>query len=288
MFFLLSLSVVFASLNSILLHKVKLSSAATVYRLNLVCSLVWFLCLFTLNEFQLHLNRSVLLFAAIYGLTQASFIFFKTLAMNRGPVSVTTLIGNASLLLSIAVCYFAWGEGVSIGDGIGLFLLLFAVFLTTYKRSEGTAATAKRGWIFFSLLYLLLGAGVGIAFKAFSKSEAAAGANDMMIAASLLMSLLFLWPALFAGKKEPRGASAPDLRFLLYACASGLLSCLYNRLNITLSGVLDAILFFPFFNGGVVLLSALCSVLFTKERLRPAQVAGLFLGTAGIAVIGIF
>ena len=281
MLFLLLLSVIFASLNGILLHKAKLASTLAVYRLNLLTACVWLVCLLSLNGFRLHVDRTVLLFGLAYGAVQALFIFFKTLAMNTGPVSVTTLMGNGSLLLSILVCYLAWGERVSIGDGIGLAILLVGIALVNYRRSAGGGM--RRGWLLFAVLFLLFGAGVGICFKAFSKT--AASANDMMIVAAFVMSLLFFVLCLTAGRGQAMGGI--DRRFLVIAVASGLCSCLYNRMNIGLSGALDAIVFFPFFNGGVVILSTICSVLFTKERLSALRIVGLLLGTVAIAIIGI-
>ena len=288
MYPLLIASILCASMNSILLHRVRLSSAAAVYRLNLIASLVWLVCLFSLNGFRLSLSRAVILFALIYGITQAAFILFKSLAMNRGPVSVTALFGNGSLLLSVAVCYFAFDEAVTIWDVIGLIALLAAIVMTTYKRGDGRGEAPKRGWLTCAFLFLILGAGVGISFKAFGKSGAGDSAGDMMCIAAAIMALLYLPLYLTARKKEGGKGADPDRRFIPIAIASGLLACCYNRLNITLSGALDAIIFFPFFNGGVIILTTVCSVIFTKEGLRPTQVAGILLGTAAIAVIGIF
>lgn len=288
MYPLLIASILCASVNSILLHKVRLSSAAAVFRLNLISALVWLIALTVLNGFRLTLTRTVILFAIVYGITQALFILFKSLAMNRGPVSVTALLGNGSLLLSVAVCYFAFGEAVTIGDMIGLLALLAAIVMTTYKRGEVQKDPPRRGWLLFAILFLILGAGVGISFKAFAKSGAGESAGDMMCVAAAVMAVIYLPLYLTARKKEGDKSAAPDRRFLPLAIASGLLACLYNRLNITLSGALDAIIFFPFFNGGVVILTTVCSVIFTKEGLSPMRIIGLLLGTAAIAVIGIF
>ena len=287
MSFLLLPSILFASLNSILLHRVKITTPASVFGLNAIGSLVWLLCLSALNGFSLHVSRPILIFGILYGVTQTLFILFKLLAMNSGPVSVTTLCGNASLLLSVIVCYFAFGEPITFGDGIGLFLLLAALLLLTYQKGRGGAAMSAR-WGIYTLLFLVLGAGVGIAFKAFGKSGLSSGTNDMMIMAAAVMLLIFspLW--LFFRRKEAKSAPALGRGFFVVAILSGLLACLYNRLNIYLAGILDAILFFPFFNGGVVLTSAVCSVLFTKEKMDVRKAVGLFLGIAAIAVIGVF
>ena len=74
----LFLSIVFAALNSTLLKKVRLSSAAAVYLFNLLSCAVWLLLLFFINDFQLHITVQTLLFGLLYGVTQALFIFFKT------------------------------------------------------------------------------------------------------------------------------------------------------------------------------------------------------------------
>ena len=66
--------------------------------------------------------------------------------------------------------------------------------------------------------------------------------------------------------------------FCIFAVLSGCLSCLYNRLNIYLSGALDAVIFFPAFNGGVIIASTLLGVICLKEKLSRWQTAGIFLG----------
>ena len=76
-------------------------------------------------------------------------------------------------------------------------------------------------------------------------------------------------------------------QFVLYALVSGALSCGYNRLNIYLSGALDGVIFFPVFNGGVIFLSTVFSILLLKEKLNLKQIAGICVGIAGICVIGI-
>lgn len=282
----LFLSIVFAALNSTLLKKVRLSSAAAVYLFNLLSCAVWLLLLFFINGFQLHITVQTLLFGLLYGVTQALFIFFKTAAMNSGPMSVTTLIGNASLLLSVFVCYFCWSEPISGGDVIGLALLLGGIFLATYQKSN--TAISKR-WYPFSLLFLITAAGVGLSFKAYAKAGGNA-INDMMLVAALtmLLSYLFLCTACaLIDKRKGAPRAAVRTQFCLYALAAGALSCLYNRLNIRLASELAAVVFFPVFNGGVVILSALLAALFFRERLSKKQALGMGLGVIGICMIGI-
>jgi uncharacterized membrane protein len=287
MLILLLFSIFAASLNSAVLHKAELSEKGAIYKFNLFGALVWCVCLFIANNGRLHFDANTLLWGSIYGITQALFILFKTAAMNSGPVSITTLIGNCSLVVSVVACFILWNEPISLADLIGLILLLVGLSLTTYKKAT---RTFTKKWAVFSLLFLVLGAGVGITFKAFSKSGGTAYTSDMMIVAAFVMLISYTMICLFTGAFAhipKQHVKREKCLFIILALASGVLSCLYNRLNIYLSGALDGVIFFPSFNGGVVVLSTVVSMIIFKEKLSVKQLLGLLLGISGICIIGI-
>lgn len=283
MFLLLGLSILAASVNSLVLHKVRASKKSTIFRFNLYCSLVWCVILFFVSKGNISINCDVLLWGFLYGIVQALFILFKTLAMSSGSVSISTLIGNSSLIISIAVSRILWKEPVSVPQVICVALLLFSIFLCTYKKSD---AEYKPGWKYYVTLFLITAASVGIIFKAFSKAADGAYSNSMMFVSALVMAACYLLLSIVSGSFRPKNKPA-GRRFLLYALSAGILSCLYNRLNIYLSGALDAIIFFPTFNGGVILLSAVLSIVTFKEKLRKKQIVGLLIGTAAICAANI-
>ena len=287
MIFLLLLSVVAASLNSVVLHKAKFTDSGSIYRYNLISSVVWCICLFIAGGGKVHLDANTLLWGCAYGVTQALFIIFKTAAMNSGPVSVTTLIGNCSIIVSVAACFFLWDEPVSLPDIAGLAILMTGLVLTTFKRGGGKFS-AK--WPLYAALFLVIGAGVGLTFKAFSKSGTG-DAGNMMLVASGVMFLFNTAACLFTGafkSKAERPEKTEIMAFVLPALVSGLFSCVYNRLNIFLSGELIGMIFYPGFNGGVVILSTVLSVVFLREKLSAKQIIGILIGVAGICIIGVF
>lgn len=184
MLYLILLSIVFASLNSVVLHKADLSGSTAVYKFNMIGSAVWCVCLFAVNGFKLHIDKTVLLWGVVYGITQALFILFKTLAMNSGAVSVTTLIGNTSLLVSVLFCFFVWQEPINAADIIGLAILMLGIACSTYEKKN---ENISRKWVVYSMFFLLFAAGVGISFKAFGKTGKVNSAGDMMLIASVVM-----------------------------------------------------------------------------------------------------
>lgn len=285
MYYLLVVSILFASFNSVFLNKSKLNGKNQIFFFNFWVSSIWCVILFALNKGTLNINKDVLLWGVVYGVVQALFVLFKTLAMGSGPVSVTTLIGNFSLVVSITVSLIVWKEKFSIFDLIGILLLLLALAFCTAKKGEG--GYSKIWWI-FSFVFFVFASCTGITFKAFGKSSSAEYCSDMMIVAALVMFVSFLLLSLLCGGIKIKETVKANHNVILLAVLSGILSCVYNRLNIFLAGKIDAVIFFPSFNGGVVLLSALLGMLICKEKLTKKQIIGILTGTVAIALIGLF
>lgn len=285
-YILLAAAVIFASANSVVLHKAGTSDKNSIFRLNLIASVAWCVILFFANGARVAINAHVLMWGVIYGIVQSLFIFFKAAAMSTGPVAVTTLIGNSSLLISTAVSLIVWNERVSAAQVVGVLMLLIGIFLCTYKKSDEGYSPK---WKILVIFFLIFAAGVGITFKAFSKSGNSEFAGDMMTVSAVIMVISFaVMSALSGGLGMKESTAAEKKTFLRLAILSGILSCVYNRLNIYTSGEVDAIIFFPCFNGGVILLSAVLSVLLCGEKLTKRQKIGILVGIAAIIVTGVF
>ena len=281
---MLGLSVFSASFNSILLNKSDASNKDTVFKFNFMCSLVWCVLLFFANGCTVHINSQMLLWGLLYGIAQTCFLLSKTEAMSTGPVSVTTLIGNSSLLVSVFVSMLLWNEAVTYTKAVGLILLCISIFLCTYKGEKGSH---EPQWKLYVLLFFVFASMVGLIFKAFGKTGNLEYSGDMLLLSAIIMAVSNFAVCLFT---ENRAMNRIILRkrLLYFALASGVLSCLYNRLNIFLSGSMDAIIFFPIFNGGTILLSTLLSVFFLKEKLMLKQKIGILTGILSICIIGLF
>ena len=134
MYYMLLFSVIAASFNSVVLNKARVGKKEDVFPFNLVVSLMWCIIFFIANKGHISVSTKILLWGIVYGLTQTCFILFKTAAMSTGSVTVTTLIGNSSLLISILVSLIVWKEKITAADIISLVLLVIAIFLCTYTK----------------------------------------------------------------------------------------------------------------------------------------------------------
>lgn len=70
--------------------------------------------------------------------------------------------------------------------------------------------------------------------------------------------------------------------------ACGVAGCVYNRLNIYLSGAMANAVFFPLFNGGNIILSTLAGWLLFREKLSKMQIVGIACGMAAVVLVSNF
>jgi multidrug transporter EmrE-like cation transporter len=62
---------------------------------------------------------------------------------------------------------------------------------------------------------------------------------------------------------------------------------LYSTVNLTLSGKLDSMIYYPIANGGAMLLTVLVSVIVFKERFDKQKITGTIIGLLGILCLSI-
>lgn len=282
-YLMLAVTIMFASANNIVLraHKGK-DKQSDSFMFNCIVSAVWIVVLIGIRNVKININAGAIVYALLYGVIQGLFLFFKMQAMTNGPVAVTTLIGNCSLLVSTALGVLIWHEKVGIWQAVGVIILICAMFLCMSGGKKGEKASLK--WKLYCVGFFVSAGLVGIVFKAFSKSGCA-DASDMMITAAIVMTIFcFIVSKIFAAKEGADGLNKTDL---CAAAACGILSCVYNRINIYLTGALDSVIFFPVFNGGVILLASLLAFLIFKEKLSSKRKIGIAIGVIAICIIGI-
>ncbi len=285
-YLLMALSVTLAVANSALLHKFAnkgLDTAGDVFLFNAAISGVWFLILlfWSLLAGGPVFSGVSLLFGSIYGLLLCAFLYLKMQSMATGPVSLTSLIGCAAFIIVVVYGVLFRQEYPTACQIVGILGLIAALVLCTFVPHGDRP---KRCWYIYCLLFLLAGGGVGILYKLFG--EKSADVNEMMLTASFVSSLLFALLAYTVnGARKQRRPHVPAAAFR-YVLLCGVTSCLYIRLNISLTPKIPSAIFFPVSNGAIVMLSVLVGSLLFHEKLRPAQKLGFVIGLLAIILNG--
>ena len=134
-YFLLFLSILFAVLNNILYHKLSDLGKYDNFFFTAMSSFVWLIVLSPLADYGA-LKSIEVIFGVIYGSVQAMFLFFKMKAMSTGPVSVTSVVANCSMVLTTLLGIIIFSEKVTVLQIIGSALILLSVFFCVDPKSD--------------------------------------------------------------------------------------------------------------------------------------------------------
>lgn len=223
----------------------------------------------------LSFDVDVLLWGIFYGLISAAFLLCKMQALSNGPVSLTSFIGCSSLLISTGFGVLVLKEDASLLQWLGVGLLIISLFLIVAPKGGKFTKT----WKYWCGGFFVCSAATGIIFKLQQKSSCSSKVDEMLIISALTASLTFLVTSFLLSKDSKPHVPKSAIKFCV---ACGACACLYNRLNVTLTGALPGVVFFPLFNGSVIILSTLAGVFLFSERLSKSQLVGMLIGVCAL------
>ncbi len=243
----------------------------------------------TLSSFSWRLS-------VVFALCIAATQIFQVKALREGNTAIVQLLYACGFLIPVVYSAFRFRDPISLWQGIGVGLLLPALYLIVLKGPPAPTGAERRHrlrpWLF--AVAATVGAGfVGDIQKTHQKSD---HADEML----LFLVCSFFFCAVFSGiaalctktdgadAGSGRSPSVPLRRSIAAPLGLGLSVGFLNYLNLYLSGRLPAVVFFPVYNVGTLLLTFFLAGVLFRERTTAAQKAGFALGIVAILIIGMF
>ena len=286
---LMTVSVILASLNSIILRKFKNRTFTTPgdsFFFNGGISLVWTVIMliwfFAAGDRSISTEAAV--FGGIYGAILCMFLYFKNQSIASGPVSLTSLIGNCAFIIATWFGVIYAKETVSVFQLAGMAMILLSLFLCINPKKSGERLSTR--WLLYCMAFFFAGGFIGIFYKIFGKSPASSQVNGMMLSASVVSCVLFFVMGLIVNKASGNKMPCIKKESLAYIVLSGITGCVYIRMNVSLSAIIPSAVFFPVANGGIVILTTFAGAFIFRERLNKIQLSGVAIGLIAITVIG--
>ncbi len=234
------------------------------------------------------INSVIFAYASFVGFTSVVFQYCYATALRIGPVSLTVLINNFSVLVTTAFSVLFLKDSLYVTQIIAVVFLVLSMILTSRSGTDGKKAT--RLWLALSLVCMLISAAFGIGQKFFLRTPEAQqpGAQPTELALSYFLSAAAAFAICFVmalrGHKNGLGLKRP---VLLYAGAVGLILCLYQRLNIYVMGQVEGSFHFPTFSGLQSLMMTLSGVLLFRDRLTWRQRWGVAFGILNVVLMNL-
>ena len=281
-YLLLGLTIALASANGTILHIKRNDPHSCGAGFNAIVCAVWVPLLPLIGGVTLRPTGATVLWGCVYGVAMAGFFFTKTGALGCGPIGPTTMIGSCSMLIPTLAGAALFGEKIAPAQAAGLALLLCSFAL---NAQGGTKRGMSRRWLLYCIAFFAFSGLTGLTMKAHQNSLGKAEIGTMLWISALVSTGMFL---LMSAPKRQLRTLAKEMDLFRWVCAvlCGVVSCLYNRINTGLSGALPGVVFFPIYNGGVILLNAVLGRLFFKEKLGALRLIGLGLGILAILLLG--
>ena len=225
------------------------------------------------------ITPEIVLFALAYSVLSMLSPCLHIMALERGSVSVCSLIYGCAFLLPTVFGMFFKRDVPGVLSVIGIILVISAIILTTGKPGKGG------GYVFISVAAMVASGGVGIAQTIFSNTHEESLQNELLFTAftiNLIISAIML-----AVLRIRKTANPIKINKRYFICALMLAACVVgqNRINLDLAGKLPSVVMFPVASGGGIAATTMLSTVLFREKLNPRQIVGIYVAIAAIIII---
>ena len=228
---------------------------------------------------------NTILLGLLYSLFSTMTQILLIRAMGMGEASLTQLVYSLGILLPIGYGALFLHEEISPLQIVGMLVVGIALYLIISPK-KGTPR--KPMWLLFSLLSAGGSGAIAIVQKIHQNSDAKAELQ-MFVILSLLFSTIFsLFLFLVTFKRSNVEGTKPNGKFWIFLVLCGICIGVLNLASSACTGLLPAVVQFPVYNIGSMVLVGIFSYVLFRERLTRMKLIGFFLGCIAILLIGLF
>ena len=240
---------------------------------------------------NLEIPLSGLLTAALFGCVFSICVFTNLKALEDGPLSLTTLIVNFSLIFPLIYSFCFLGEPITPVRILGILLLVVCMFLFTNPKVTGEKKISPK-WIALSVASCLCNGLLSVVSKIYAMASENAYASQYLAYCYLFATLtsLILFAILRAGQKQEERVTAREffapvmiVLFVLIGFANfGL-----NLMVVLLATLMDGAIVYPAVQGGGPMIAVIGSRLFFGEQISWKKWIAILLGVAAIVLLNL-
>ena len=252
------------------------------------------------------MSGKTLVMSLFYAFFTTSSQLFYMRAMANGRVSSVTFFYSCGFLIPTFAGLIIWEEKISPAGIVGIILLVPALALCKLGSSDAkkrdsecdlskpvsdtNESPSDSRWMIWALLATLSSGMVGLIQKLHQSSDVKNELGGFLLVAMGTSILLSLALALIGAKSKTsfrENFTAIKRETLAPALICGFCFGAANIINLTLTGIIPAIIFFPAVNGGTVIFSTLAARVFGGEKVSKRQLIGLTFGLVGIILVAL-
>lgn len=230
---------------------------------------------------DLTFSSESIIYSVAFAITYSVEAIFTVLAIKTGPLSLTSLIGQYSLIIPTFCGLLILNEEAGSSLIIGIALLLVSLLLINLEgKKEEKKITLK--WGIYVFLSFIGNGGCSTVQKIQQIKCNGAYKSEFMIIA-LVISVITLLICTLITERDIMVHSLK--KGLPYYSICGLANGMVNFFVLVLATRMPASVMFPIISAGGIITTALISIFVYKEKLSLLQKIGIMLGIAAVVVL---
>ncbi len=280
------------AVNSISVRAFQLKCSESKYDVNLFQSLF---CLTGATAYAISghfvydLTGKQLLSAISFGIFFAGAVLFIASCYTCGPMSVTSVIVNSSVIIPVLYSRFSLKENITVSQTVGIILLIITFILSAFNSENKKQKRINFKWLIFVFVAFVSNGITAVIQKNYKLSAPDSDGNIFMSAAYFTAAVVLLIAfSVMKNKSEKNFVS--NKRLLLssaFVLIAGLGSFAGNGILMRLSTQLPAAILYPFVNGGICVTASVFSILFFGERLNLKKALTIIIGLSAVIVLNL-
>ena len=238
-----------------------------------------------------YIPLSGVLTAAAFGVFFSLCVFTNLKALEDGPVSLTTLIVNFSLIMPLIYSFCFLGEAVTVFRIVGILLLVVCMFLFTNPKITGEKKLSPK-WLGLSLFSMVCNGTLSLVTKVYAIETDNAYSGPYLalcyIFASITSFVIFAILNARLPKEEKTQAKTFFVpRMLGLILLIGIANFGLNYVVVLLCTMMDGAIVYPAIQGGAPIIAAIGSRLFFGESISLKKGGAILLGAAAIVLLNL-
>ncbi len=242
-----------------------------------------------------------ILTAAIFGVIFSATVFFNLLALDYGPLSLTNLIINFSLVVPLVYGFAFLGESITLLRvvGIALFAVCMFLFCNPFGKAGGERGASLK-WFLLTLASFVTNGMLMIIQKNYALKTDNAYAESFLLYSYLFATLTSVLLGLIlqlvrrgsTPSSIPNGKPAVGGKSFFWTMAGlallvGVSNFGLNYAVILLATRMDAAIVYPVIQGGGPVIVTIASRFLFKEKLDAVKLIGVILGCIALVLLNL-
>lgn len=229
---------------------------------------------------KLEFNADIIFYSVTFAIAYGMALFGGTNAIRTGPLSITALISQCSLILPTLFGIVILKDNIEIYAYAGIIFLFVALILVNLKNEKMKFSPS---WFFWVIISFFGNGMCSIVQKIQQMNFNGKYKSEFMIIALLIVTLI----TFIAGCKKSSEIKATVAECIKYAPFQGVANGIVNLLVMLLTALLPTALLFPSISAGGMVIMFVISLKIYEEKLSMMQTIGYLFGIISVILLNL-